>query len=69
MTPEDFCVVGVRLYGERGWRTQLATRLGMDRTTIWRYANGQRRIPLRITLAMGMLEREKWRADGREVQW
>lgn len=65
MSPETFRACGERLYGRR-WQKPLADRLDVDRTTIWRYANGHRRIPVTTILAMANLEKEKGLLDERE---
>jgi hypothetical protein len=64
MTAEAFRAGGQRLYG-KWWQSQLATALDVDRTTVWRYANGQRRIPIKVILAMEALEK-RGRVNGPE---
>lgn len=39
MTGEELKQAGIRLFGERGWQSALASRLGIDRTQIWRYVS------------------------------
>jgi hypothetical protein len=56
MTHDEFSAAGARIYGRHGWRTQLATRLGLRRETISRYASGHARIPVAVELALQTLE-------------
>jgi transcriptional regulator with XRE-family HTH domain len=56
MTHDEFSAAGARIYGLHGWRTQLATRLGLRRETISRYASGHARIPPAVELALQTLE-------------
>lgn len=37
MTGEELKQAGIKLYGQRGWQSSLASWLGIDRTQIWRY--------------------------------
>lgn len=37
MTGDQLREAGIRLFGERGWQSSLASALGMERTQIWRY--------------------------------
>jgi transcriptional regulator with XRE-family HTH domain len=56
MDAEQFSLAGRRLYGRHGWQTELAEKLGIDRTTVWRYAKGHRSIPESVTLALEALQ-------------
>lgn len=40
MTADELKAIAVEIWGERGWITALASALGVDRTQIWRYING-----------------------------
>ena len=51
MTSDDFRCQGQALHG-RHWISALAYDLGMSRTSIEHYANGERRIPCRVEQAM-----------------
>jgi hypothetical protein len=42
MTGEELKRAGIQLFGERGWQSALAERLGVDRTQIWRYVTNDR---------------------------
>jgi len=37
MTGEELKAAAIRLFGERGWQSALASALGIDRTQVWRY--------------------------------
>ena len=45
MTPSELKAAAIKLFGERGWVTALATALKVDRTQVWRYINGKGPIP------------------------
>ncbi len=45
MTANELRDASIELFGSRGWVTDLATRLKVDRTTIFRYVHGQLPIP------------------------
>lgn len=42
MTGDELKEAAVKLFGERGWQSALASRLGVDRTQIWRYVSNNR---------------------------
>ncbi len=56
MTPNQFEETGKRLFGRYAWQGELADALGINRTTIWRYAKGKREVPERVALALEALE-------------
>ena len=56
MKASDFELAGKSLFGRYGWQTELADKLGIDRTTVWRYATGRRPIPESIKLSLEALE-------------
>lgn len=37
MTGEELKDAAIKLFGERGWQSALALRLGIERTQVWRY--------------------------------
>ena len=39
MTGEELKTTAIKLFGERGWQSALAERLGIDRTQVWRYVS------------------------------
>lgn len=54
----------IRLFGQERWRSEMADRLGLDRTTIWRYVEEESPIPGPVIAAVrGWLavDREKRR--------
>lgn len=42
MSGDELKEAGIRLFGERGWQSALAARLGVDRTQIWRYVSNDK---------------------------
>lgn len=42
MTGEELKEAAIKLFGERGWQSALASHLGVDRTQIWRYVTNNR---------------------------
>lgn len=40
-TAEDFRLAAVHIFGSHGWVRQTSLRLGVDESTIWRWANEQ----------------------------
>lgn len=44
MTPSELEAIGLALYGPR-WRSRLAEVLGRDRSTVCRWAKGERAMP------------------------
>ena len=42
MTGKELREAAIRLYGDRGWQSMLASDLGIDRTQVWRYVNNNR---------------------------
>jgi len=55
MDAAQFAALGQRLYGRHGWKSELADKLGLDRTTVWRYARGDRPVPESVRLALETL--------------
>ena len=45
MTADKLRKAAIELFGRRGWTTDLAAALKLDRTTIYRYVHGQIPIP------------------------
>ena len=45
MTADELKNAAIEIFGPRGWTTDLADRLKVDRTTVYRYAQGQVAIP------------------------
>lgn len=45
MTPDELRDAAIEIFGRRGWTTDLAACLRIDRTTVYRYAQGQIPIP------------------------
>lgn len=42
MTGDELKEAAIKLFGERGWQSALSSRLGIDRTQVWRYvSNGK----------------------------
>ena len=39
MTGEQFHAQAIEWFGEHGWQTAMSQMLGVNRTTVWRYAN------------------------------
>jgi DNA-binding transcriptional regulator LsrR (DeoR family) len=37
VTGDELKAQAIAWFGTRGWQTELAARLGIDRTTVWRY--------------------------------
>ena len=52
MTPDELRDAAIELYGSRGWVGALATRLGRDRTQIWRYLRGESPVPALVAEAV-----------------
>lgn len=42
MTGDELKEAAIKLFGERGWQSALAERLGVDRTQIWRYVSNNK---------------------------
>jgi hypothetical protein len=42
MTSEELKNAAIKLFGERGWQSALASHLGVDRTQIWRYVTNDK---------------------------
>ena len=60
MNANEFTTQGTRLYGRHGWKSELADALKISRTTVWRYAKGERPIPESVALALETLaERQR----------
>lgn len=51
-TIQELTDLGRRLYGSRAWQTRMAAALGVEDSTVSRWARGQRAIP---PTAIGML--------------
>ena len=45
MTANELQIAAQELFGPRGWVAMLADRLQIDRTSVYRYVNGQIEIP------------------------
>lgn len=41
MSPDELRNAGIRLFGPYGWQTRLANELGVNRSTVVRWAGGQ----------------------------
>lgn len=52
MSPEELKAAAIKLFGERGWSSALATHLGVDRTQVWRYINGKTDVPGPVAAAV-----------------
>lgn len=52
MTPDELKSASIKIWGERGWTTALASALGVDRTQVWRYLNGKTAVPGPVSAAM-----------------
>lgn len=39
MTGQELTDAGIELFGEKGWMSTMADKLGMDRTAVWRQIN------------------------------
>jgi transcriptional regulator with XRE-family HTH domain len=60
MSPVQFCETAKRIFGKSGWKGQVADALQINRSTVWRYANGTSAIPEQVSLAMeALLKRER----------
>ena len=61
MTPEEFAGAAIKIYGRKGWKTQLARDLGVDPTTIWRIVKREReQVPGPYEVALkGLLEHRR----------
>ena len=42
MTGEELKAAAIKLFGERGWQSALSSRLGVDRTQVWRYVTNDK---------------------------
>lgn len=62
MTPPDLKEAAIKLYGHRHWHVRLSADLGVDRTTLWRWANGHTPIPGPVKAAVTC-----WLAQGQPV--
>lgn len=45
MTADELREAAIELFGRRGWVTDLAAGLRIDRTTVYRYTQGQIPVP------------------------
>lgn len=45
MTADKLKKAAIEIFGQRGWTTDLAAALKLDRTTVYRYVQGQIPIP------------------------
>lgn len=52
MTADKLRKAAIELFGSRGWTTDLADRLGVHRTTVYRYVQGQLPIPGPVAAAV-----------------
>jgi hypothetical protein len=62
MTPDEFRSIGELLWGGK-WKTKMAEFLQVDRTSIWRYANGDAKISVILSIALRSWE-EKFQRTG-----
>lgn len=61
MQAKDFQAQGAAMYGGYGWMTRLAEALGVNVSTVHRYAHGLVPIPRRVELALTALRAERIR--------
>lgn len=62
LTPEELTKIGQRLYGRRAWITRMSEALGVELSTVWRWAHGKRKIePLADAAIRGLLDKHKLR--------
>ncbi len=52
MTGADLKKNAIYLFGQTHWRTELAAWLGIHRTTIWRYVEGEVLVPQPVAAAV-----------------
>lgn len=55
MTPDELLKIGIKLYGLKRWRVQLAAALGVNRSTIHRYEKGSTPIPQAVEMAIDQI--------------
>jgi DNA-binding transcriptional regulator YdaS (Cro superfamily) len=52
MKPAELREASIKLYGERGWQTELAKELGVDGSTVRRWVSGAVPIPNPVAAAI-----------------
>jgi DNA-binding transcriptional regulator LsrR (DeoR family) len=62
MNPDQFTQLGIRLYGRKAWKAELAIALGVNRTTIHRLTKREQ-IPGPVEVALKGLVEHKRRQD------
>lgn len=62
MTGSELQAAGIKLFGQRGWQSSLAQRLGIDRTQIWRYVTNDK-VPGPVAAAVEAWLREASAAE------
>lgn len=45
MTADELRAAAIRIFGEKGYTAQLATRLRVNRVQVWRYLSGKVEVP------------------------
>lgn len=62
LSPEELTKIGHRLYGRRAWIARMAHDIGVDQSTVWRWAHAKRRIePITNFSVRALLEKHKAR--------
>ncbi len=62
LSPEELTKIGQRLYGRRAWIARMAEALGVEPSTVWRWANSKRKIePLAVAAIQGLVSKHKLR--------
>lgn len=60
VSPEEVVQIGQRLYGRRKWIPRMATALGVNPSTVWRWAHGRMNIaPASSTAIRGVEAQHK----------
>lgn len=59
MTPQELQRIGIRIYGRKHWRSQLALNTGLDVSTIWRQSHKETIGHLLEVAVRGLLEKHK----------
>jgi len=59
VTPSELTAAGIYLYGEEHWRSQLASMLGLNRTSVYRWSTGETPIPEMGAIAIRCLVESK----------
>jgi hypothetical protein len=58
VTADELRQAGIEIFGSRGWTSALASRLGIDRVSVWRYVSGQLPVPGPVAAAVQCWLRE-----------